>query len=115
MKQQPVHFNGYEIMWLFVFFDLPVKTKKERKAANGFRKDLLNFEVKTPMIGPTIKAPSIKRQLYQNAAPTNAMSIKPSRKTSRKFAETLYSIAAQLVTSRETRKFVRCLWKNSAD
>jgi CRISPR-associated protein Cas2 len=28
-------------MWLFVFFDLPVTTKKERKAASGFRKDLL--------------------------------------------------------------------------
>lgn len=28
-------------MWLFVFFDLPVGTKKERKAAARFRKDLL--------------------------------------------------------------------------
>ena len=28
-------------MWLFVFFDLPVTTKKERKAAAGFRKNLL--------------------------------------------------------------------------
>ena len=28
-------------MWLFVFFDLPVKTKKERKAAASFRKKLL--------------------------------------------------------------------------
>lgn len=27
-------------MWLFVFFDLPVTTKKERKLANGFRKML---------------------------------------------------------------------------
>ena len=33
--------NEYRIMWLFVFFDLPVNTKKERKAATGFRKDLL--------------------------------------------------------------------------
>ncbi len=32
--------NAYEIMWLFVFFDLPVTTKKERKLANGFRKML---------------------------------------------------------------------------
>lgn len=29
-------------MWLFVFFDLPVTTKKERKAATRFRKRLLN-------------------------------------------------------------------------
>jgi len=28
-------------MWLFVFFDLPTNTKKERKAASGFRKKLL--------------------------------------------------------------------------
>ncbi len=27
-------------MWLFVFFDLPTKTKKERKAYARFRKDL---------------------------------------------------------------------------
>lgn len=32
--------NAYHIMWLFVFFDLPVGTKKERKEANGFRKKL---------------------------------------------------------------------------
>jgi CRISPR-associated protein Cas2 len=28
-------------MWIFVFFDLPVKTKKQRKNANEFRKMLL--------------------------------------------------------------------------
>lgn len=28
-------------MWLFVFFDLPVGTKKERKAATDFRNKLL--------------------------------------------------------------------------
>lgn len=33
--------NAYRIMWLFVFFDLPVETKKERKAAADFRKALL--------------------------------------------------------------------------
>lgn len=34
--------NAYHIMWLFVFFDLPVQSKKERKAASRFRKDLLD-------------------------------------------------------------------------
>ncbi|MBW6479364.1 MAG: CRISPR-associated endonuclease Cas2 [Bacteroidales bacterium] len=34
--------NAYHIMWLFVFFDLPVTLKKERKAAARFRKDLMN-------------------------------------------------------------------------
>lgn len=32
--------NAYHIMWLFVFFDLPVTTKKERHAATLFRKKL---------------------------------------------------------------------------
>ncbi len=27
-----MNLNAYRIMWLFVFFDLPVKTKRERKA-----------------------------------------------------------------------------------
>lgn len=33
--------NAYRVMWLFVFFDLPVETKKERKAAARFRKDIM--------------------------------------------------------------------------
>lgn len=33
--------NAYHIMWLFVFFDLPVTLKMDRKAASRFRKDLL--------------------------------------------------------------------------
>lgn len=32
--------NAYHIMWLFVFFDLPVTAKKEMKAAARFRKEL---------------------------------------------------------------------------
>jgi len=32
--------NAYHIMWMFVFFDLPVTTKKERKVASDFRKNL---------------------------------------------------------------------------
>lgn len=38
---EQVRLNAYHIMWLFVFFDLPVITKKERKMASGFRKNLL--------------------------------------------------------------------------
>lgn len=33
--------NAYRIMWLFVFFDLPVKTRREQKIAENFRKRLL--------------------------------------------------------------------------
>jgi CRISPR-associated protein Cas2 len=29
-------------MWVLVFFDLPTETKKDRKAATRFRKELLN-------------------------------------------------------------------------
>ncbi|WP_418262812.1 CRISPR-associated endonuclease Cas2 [Flavobacterium faecale] len=33
--------NGYRIMWLFVFFDLPTETKKDRRNASQFRNNLL--------------------------------------------------------------------------
>lgn len=33
--------NQYRSMWLFVMFDLPTETKKHRKAAAIFRKELL--------------------------------------------------------------------------
>lgn len=33
--------SGYSIMWLFVMFDLPTDTKKQRKAAGQFRKALI--------------------------------------------------------------------------
>ena len=33
--------NGYRIMWLFVFFDLPTETKKDRRNSSGFRNSLL--------------------------------------------------------------------------
>ncbi|MEX0967014.1 MAG: CRISPR-associated endonuclease Cas2 [Bacteroidia bacterium] len=33
--------NAYRIMWLFVFFDLPTDTKKDRKNYGVFRKKLL--------------------------------------------------------------------------
>lgn len=32
--------NAYQIMWVFVMFDLPVTSKKERKEATSFRKNL---------------------------------------------------------------------------
>jgi CRISPR-associated protein Cas2 len=41
MSVQHLAAESYRIMWLFCFFDLPVETKKQRKLATGFRKDLL--------------------------------------------------------------------------
>lgn len=34
-------FSQYRVMWILVFFDLPTDTKKERKAATKFRKDIM--------------------------------------------------------------------------
>jgi len=34
--------NQYRIMWVFVYFDLPTQTKKQRKDYTVFRKQLLN-------------------------------------------------------------------------
>jgi len=33
--------NQYRILWIFVFFDLPTETRKDRKHAARFRKDLI--------------------------------------------------------------------------
>jgi len=35
-----VRLNAYHVMWLFVMFDLPTVTKKEKSVAARFRKDL---------------------------------------------------------------------------
>jgi len=34
--------SQYRIMWVLVFFDLPTETKKDRKNASQFRKQLIN-------------------------------------------------------------------------
>ena len=35
-------YSAYRVMWIWVFFDLPTETKRERKAASLFRKRLLD-------------------------------------------------------------------------
>jgi len=35
--------SGYRIMWMLVMFDLPVRSRAERKAATGFRNFLLDL------------------------------------------------------------------------
>lgn len=42
-SEQSAALSGYRIMWVFVLFDLPVGTKKERKAATKFRHALLDL------------------------------------------------------------------------
>lgn len=39
----PTHLSAYRLMWLLVTFDLPVETKKQRKAAHDFRVYLLDL------------------------------------------------------------------------
>lgn len=34
-------FSEYKVMWIMVFFDLPVETKQQMKAATEFRKKLI--------------------------------------------------------------------------
>ncbi len=41
MLQDSNRFNAYRIMWVLVFFDLPTETKRDRKAASLFRKELI--------------------------------------------------------------------------
>lgn len=42
-RDETTALSGYRIMWMFVLFDLPVGTKKERKAATKFRHALLDL------------------------------------------------------------------------
>ena len=42
MEDKFSRLNQYRSMWVLVFFDLPTETRKERKAATQFRKNLLD-------------------------------------------------------------------------
>ncbi|MHB8261363.1 MAG: CRISPR-associated endonuclease Cas2, partial [Bacteroidia bacterium] len=41
MNLNTERFNAYRVMWTLVMYDLPTETKKERKVAARFRKELL--------------------------------------------------------------------------
>ncbi len=41
MKVNSERLNAYRVMWTLVMYDLPTETKKQRKAAARFRKDLI--------------------------------------------------------------------------
>ena len=44
-QKSPIYltrFSAYRVMWLFVMFDLPTETKKDKKNYSGFRKALLD-------------------------------------------------------------------------
>lgn len=41
MKRRQERFSQYRVMWIMVFYDLPTETKKQRKDAAKFRKDIM--------------------------------------------------------------------------
>ena len=53
-------------MWLFVFFDLPTETKRERKAAADFRKSADLKEV--VQVVPSAKYPEAKAEIMRFTA-----------------------------------------------
>jgi CRISPR-associated protein Cas2 len=74
---EPAALSGYRIVWLFVLFDLPVGTKKERKAASKFRHALLNlgfemsqFSVYLKFCAGKEQAESVARQVEGAMAPS---------------------------------------------
>lgn len=42
-RGNPSPLSTYRLMWMLVMFDLPVATQADRKSANDFRYDLLDF------------------------------------------------------------------------
>jgi CRISPR-associated protein Cas2 len=62
-SSEPLALSGYRIMWLFVLFDLPVGTKRERKAATDFRHDLLDLGFEMSQFSVYIKYCAGKEQV----------------------------------------------------
>jgi CRISPR-associated protein Cas2 len=58
----PTALSGYRIMWIFVLFDLPVGTKKERKAATKFRHTLLDLGFEMSQFSVYLKFSASKEQ-----------------------------------------------------
>ena len=54
--------SGYRFMWLQVIFDLPVKTKSERKQATQFRTALLNLGFKMVQFSVYMKFVTSKKK-----------------------------------------------------
>jgi CRISPR-associated protein Cas2 len=74
---EPAALSGYRIMWVFVLFDLPVGTKKERKAATKFRHVLLDlgfemsqFSVYLKFCAGKEQADALARQVEADMAPS---------------------------------------------
>lgn len=58
----PTHLSAYRLMWMLVTFDLPVETKKQRKAATDFRMFLLDQGFEMSQLSNYIRYCSGKEQ-----------------------------------------------------
>jgi len=74
---ESVALSGYRIMWVFVLFDLPVGTKRERKAATKFRHSLLDLGFEMSQFSVYLKfcagkehAEALARQVETEMAPS---------------------------------------------
>jgi CRISPR-associated protein Cas2 len=79
---RPGALSGYRIMWAFVLFDLPVGTKKERKAATKFRQSLLDlgfamtqFSVYLKFCAGKEQAEALSRQVEAKMPPSGKVHI----------------------------------------
>lgn len=86
--------NAYRIMWLFVFFDLPTDTKKDRRNAGLFRKNLLKdgftmmqFSVYTRHCASSESADVHEKRIQNLLPPLGKVSI--LRITDKQFGNTL--------------------------
>lgn len=74
--------SGYRLMWMIVLFDLPVLTKKERKAATKFRNFLLDegfemsqFSVYMRFLAGKEQAEALTRRVEKGVPPTGKVHI----------------------------------------
>lgn len=74
--------SGYRLMWILAMFDLPVATRKERKAATGFRNYLLDegfemaqFSVYMRWCSGKEQVEAIVRRIEQNLPRTGKVSL----------------------------------------
>ena len=77
-----INISPYRIMWLFVMFDLPVGTKKERKLATDFRNRLLNaglemsqFSVYLKYCSSAEKAEAVSAKIQRDMPPGGKVDI----------------------------------------
>jgi len=73
MAQKRMEFSGYRCMWVFVIFDLPVETKKDKKEYVKFRTFLLEegfmmlqFSVYARCFGSEDISQPVKKRIKDN-------------------------------------------------